>query len=127
MENASEDRCEAQDHPAPPVPAARFPVFTQGTGETPILRFPQQILLALPRHRVVSIPAIHHVASLASGFRPLSPWRFISPRSGRGERSPGVLANHNLCTGRSGGGVSPKGWIGGWRSLARTVRRVRAY
>src|SRR5918998_381223 len=127
MEYASEDGCEARELPAPPVPAARFPALTQGTDEPPILRFPQQILLPLPHHRVVYVPAIHPVASLASGSQPLVPRRFISPRSGRSEGSLGVLANHNRCTGRSGGEVSPKGWIGGWRSFARTVRGVLAY
>jgi hypothetical protein len=79
----------------------------------PILRFPQQILLALPRHRVVSAEAIHPVASLASGLWPLGLRHAISPRSDRSDRSPGILANHNLCTERLGGEVPPKGGSGG--------------
>ena len=107
MENASEDGREARDLPVPPVLAARFPALTQGSDETPVLRFPQQVLLALPRRRVVSVPDVHTVASC--------------------KRSVGVLADHDLCSGRWGGEASAEGWNAGWRWFARTARGVRAY
>jgi hypothetical protein len=68
MEGASEDGREAQDPPASRVLAARLLASTQGTGETTVLRLLQQLLMVLPQHLVVSIPVIHPVASLASGF-----------------------------------------------------------
>jgi hypothetical protein len=70
MDKASEDGCDAQDLLDPPVLVASFPAFTQGTDETPVLRFPQQILLAAPQHRVLYVPVIHPATSLASGCQP---------------------------------------------------------